>query len=174
MPLQRSRGRVATRARRKTTWLSGLDNGVMQNLAAGGTLFYSSLNAAALALLPFTIVRLRGLITVQSDQEAADEEGILGVGKAVVSTDAVAIGISALPTPITDQNSNLWFMYETVPWSWKLTTSGAAQGATHHFFDSKGMRKVEDGQDIVMTVENWSSAFGCEFDIQSRMLIKLH
>jgi len=151
-----------------------VDVATFTGLTFGVAALHASLNAAALALRPFTIIRTRGVISVQSDQEVADEEGIFGMGYAVVSDDASAIGITAVPTPITDQASNLWFVYEEIPWSWRIVTSGAGKTVTHQAFDSKGMRKVEVGQDIVNVVENNSSAFGCEFSVDSRLLVKLH
>ncbi len=39
-------------------------------------------------------------------------------------------------------------------------------------FDSKAMRKVEEGQDIVQVVENEIN--GCTVTISGRMLLKLH
>ena len=176
MPNLRSRGRAGrvVSIRRKTSWIGGVDVATFTGLTFGIAALHASLNAAALALRPFTVIRVRGVLSVQSDQEVADEEGILGMGFAVVSDEASAIGVSAIPTPVTEQSSNLWFVYEEIPWSWRIVTSGAGGSVTHQAFDSKGMRKVEPGQDIVQVVENNSSAFGCEFSLDSRMLVKLH
>jgi len=41
-------------------------------------------------------------------------------------------------------------------------------------FDSRGARKVEQGDAIVFTLENSDGAFGFEYWLQFRMLIKLH
>ena len=57
--------------RRQTLWL-GLGMNSVTMTAAGGTLTHS-LNAAALALRPFTIVRTIIAYQLQSDQAAAIE-----------------------------------------------------------------------------------------------------
>ena len=59
------------RSGRKTFWFSGLHSSVA--LAAGGATLISSLNAAALALRPFTIIRTRGFVGVTMDQVIASE-----------------------------------------------------------------------------------------------------
>jgi len=62
----------AGRMRRETVWL--FDTSGVIGLAAGANpVLVGSLNASALALRPFTIVRSRGFVYVGSDQEAADE-----------------------------------------------------------------------------------------------------
>ncbi len=92
--------------RRKSLWLDFASIFVDRAaLAAASVSLVSSLNAAALALRPFTIVRTRGLLIVQSDQVAATEQPFGALGLSVVTDQASAIGISAVPTPITDAGS---------------------------------------------------------------------
>jgi len=123
-------------------------------------------------LRPFTIVRVRGMVAVQSDQVAAREEGAFAFGMAVVTDDATAVGITAVPTPITDQASDVWFVLARGHYG---SGSGSLEaGFTEIPIDSKAMRKVGIGQDIVQVAENGSAAFGCEFDTQLRILVKLH
>jgi len=146
---------------------------VVITLSPNGTLFAGSLNAAALALRPFTIVRVRGLINLRSDQASAIEDVQIGWGLAVVSDQASAIGITALPTPITDQASDLWFAFAFASASRLFLTSGGQDSQTF-VIDSKAMRKVEDGEDMVETVENGSASAGAAFMIRYRILVKLH
>jgi len=40
--------------------------------------------------------------------------------------------------------------------------------------DSKAMRKVQEGQDIAIVLENGSALDGMLFLLQFRMLVKLH
>jgi len=132
----------------------------------------SNLNAAALALRPFTVVRVRGMLGVESDQIAANEQPFGAWGLAVVSDQASA-SLPNIPTPITDENSDLWFAYQFFATSWKFNTSGAAIMATWEF-DSKAMRKVDDGQNIVSVFENASALHGLNYIIKYRLLVKLH
>ena len=160
--------------RRQTAWIGGVDNDTFLAGAAGNAVFVGSLNAAALALRPFTVVRVRGLFSLQSDQTGGLEEGKAAFGMAVVSDDAVAIGITALPSPITDQGSDLWFTFTEGNFGWKLVTTGAGVGLTHFEIESRAMRKVGIGEDLILMFENGSASFGCEFDVSLRLLVKLH
>ena len=160
-------------ARRQTFWIGGtLVSSTMT--AAANPVLQTTLNAAALALAPFTVVRTRGLIYVQSDQVAASEDQTVLYGQAVVSDEASAIGVTAIPTPDTDSGSDLWFVYEALMSDLKFSTAAAyGKIGAATVIDSKGMRKVEPGQDIVAVVES-ASAFGVTIRSFTRTLIKLH
>jgi len=95
--------------RRDTLWFF-IGSSVVNLTALGGTLL-TSLNAAALSLRPFTVIRTHLSVHLRSDQFAASEEQAAGVGMAVVSDEASAIGVSAIPTPVTDAASDLWFVH---------------------------------------------------------------
>ncbi len=161
-------------AKRKTSWLNF--SAVFTSptaLAAGTSILLASLNAAALALRPFTIVRTRGMVYVFSDQSAASEEPFGALGFAVVSDEASAIGVTAVPTPTSGSGSSLWFSW--TPWfaSIKLGSNiSIANVGSSYEFDSKAMRKVEVGQDIVAVVENQHAADGASFLFTARILIK--
>ena len=61
---------------------------------------------------PGTIVRVRGVAFVRSDQTAATEDAFGAVGFAVVSEQARAAGAASLPGPITNEDSELWFLWQ--------------------------------------------------------------
>ena len=169
------RSRFPSRASvaRKSLWLFQ-DFASITLTAAGGTIV-TSLNAAALALLPFTVVRTRMELMVYSDQEAASEKQAGAWGAAVVSEEAQAVGVSAVPTPVTEAGSDLWFAYQEFFGGFQFTTSGAGQVGQRYTVDSKAMRKVGVGQTIV-TVAEFSSAGGdgLVLKVAGRMLLKLH
>ena len=136
-----------------------------------------SLDSAFLALLPFTIIRVRGVMHARSDQVAATETYGWDLGFAVVSEQAVAVGVSAVPTPLTDKGSDLFFVYEQLFGRLEEST-GAGTGVpteTGRFkeFDSKAMRKVDEGQDMVVVMEN-ELGTGVNAIVSGRFLIKLH
>jgi len=169
------RFRGGSRSVRATQWIS-IDT-VASTLAGAPTaVLANSLNAAALAFRPFTIVRTRGILHVRSDQVVADQTFIGDMGLAVVSDQAVAIGVTAVPTPLTDKGSDLFFVYEQVAGRLEIS-SGAGTGVptntgTFHIWDSKAMRKVDGDQDVVLTVEN--ELTGVVIVTSGRMLIKMH
>ncbi len=159
--------------RRQTLWLFGatVDTTLSGSPSAVIT---TSLNAAALALRPFTIVRTRGIMHVMSDQNAADESYIGDMALAVVSDQAVAVGVTAVPTPLTDKGSDLFFVYEQIPGRIEVfDTTGVLEPRGQFIqWDSKAMRKVNDDQDVVSVVEN--EIAGVRMITSCRMLIKLH
>ncbi len=159
--------------RRESLWISIVTVEVTLGGAPTAVLLLA-LNAAALALRPFTIVRTRGVIFCRSDQTDNAETFIGDLGAAVVSDQAVAAGVTAVPTPLTDKGSDLWFLYEQLPSRQAGTTpTGLTQNVgVSKEFDSKAMRKVEQGQDVVFVGEN--EIAGLNMIISGRMLIKLH
>ena len=170
--VHRSSGRTLTAgARRKSTWLF-LDGTFNTMIALGGTLV-GTLNAAALALRPFTVVRtyLSGLLF--SDQAAAIEDQVAGVGVCVVSDQAFAVGVTAVPTPISDIGSDLWFSHKLL-WARESSLTDRTNPSLIWELDSKAMRKVDAGQDLAVVIEMDDIGDGVRLGLGGRFLIKLH
>ena len=162
-------------ARRESVWFQF--GPVQQTVAAASTAAVAfSLNAAALALRPFTVVRTRGTIAYRSDQHTAEERYGGGFGIAVVSDQAVAIGVTAVPTPVTDYGSDLWFVIEQMYGTVGLTTDVGFEGnfGKERTLDSKAMRKVDVGQDLIVVLETPSFTVSFDTVMAFRMLVKLH
>jgi len=171
----RRSGRVfrGGRMRRESLWAA---LGTVETTMAGAptAVLILSLNATALALRPFTVVRTRGIMQVRSDQVAGIESYGVDFGLAVVSDQAVLVGVTAVPTPLTDKASDIWYVYEQM---FATQTGNASTGnvqdvGTSKEFDSRAMRKVEEGSDIVGVVEN--ELAGAIVVVSGRFLIKLH
>ncbi len=107
-----------------------------------------------------TVLRTVGVISIQSDQVAADELQIGAFGLIIVSDLAVAAGAASIPGPITDRADDGWFVY--VPFCQSLEFISAVgvlpDMATQYQFDSKAKRKIAEGQNIAIMVENANSA----------------
>ena len=160
--------------RRLTQWLS-LPWTVTNLTTTSSAAIILSLDSVGLALRPFTIVRTRGTLAVYSDQVIASETARSSLGFAVVSDQATAIGITAVPTPETDKESDLFFVYETGFQDFIFNVAGAVADTPLLKFDSKAMRKVNADQDVVVVIENSDlSANGALVEVQGRMLVKLH
>jgi len=162
--------------RRETLWIGDTATTPVGLAGANTAVLINSLGALALALRPFTIVRTRGVVVVRTDQIAASEDVDLAYGQVVVSDQAVAIGITALPTPSTDSDSDLFFVYERLMNSFFFGTGVGFDGKmfVEREIDSRAMRKVEDGQDLVAVAETGVSSSGVVFAQFSRTLIKVH
>ena len=165
------RGAAAISQRRLTSWLQ-FQPAQTAFSAAGGTVL-ATLNAAALALRPFTVVRSRFKYLVVTDTTVAAEIQVGAIGMAVVSDQASAIGVTAVPTPITDMGSDLWFLHEMFAGDSSLETDRSLNG-TQEAIDSKAMRKVDIGQDIVIVAELSTAGSGFQLTLGGRMLIKVN
>jgi len=146
---------------------------VNDSLASGASILSGSLNAAALALRPFTVVRTHLELMLRSDQAAALERQLVGIGMAIVSDQAVAIGVTAVPTPITDLGSDLWFVHQLM-YCDESGLTDRSKDACQMSVDSKAMRRVEEGQDLIITVEASSISDGAILTSGGRILLKLH
>ncbi len=142
---------------------------------ASNAILLATLNAAALALRPFTVVRSRFDLRWASDQAAAAEDPFGSFGAMVVTDTAAALGITAIPDPGSNQDSD-WFIWQGLSVVFSLATAVGidANGGARYDVDSKSMRKVGADDDIVFVVSNLNAADGGVITINGRMLLKLH
>ncbi len=170
------RGAAAIRQSRLTQWLEFPP--IRSSFSITGAALFFTLTDVEKALRPFTIVRTRILVGIVSDQSIASEVQIGAVGMAVVSDQAEAIGITAVPTPITDMASDLWFVHQLLfnEFTFLDATGFQDQSMRQYAIDSKAMRKVQDGEDVILSAESSSSAGtgGFTLAIGGRILVKLH
>jgi len=160
--------------RRLSLWLQGV--ATRTTLAAANTAsIVTQLNAAALALRPFTVVRTRGYMHVESDQSAASESQELSLGVVVVTAQASAIGATAVPTPETDDAAD-WMVYERIFNSFLFgdATGFNTPAGRFHMIDSKAMRKVDNDSDLLQVIESGTIGAGLIATTYLRTLIKLH
>jgi len=161
--------------RRETKWIEIAPTVTKLSTASTAAIF-TGLSATDLALRPFTIIRTRVNLHIASDQEINDELQNAAFGIAIVSDQALAIGVTAVPTPFTDIGSDLWFAHQIMTSRFLLGTAVGFSGdfGMEKDLDSKAMRKVEEGQDVSISIETSSISAGCDFVKSGRLLIKLH
>ena len=124
---------------------------------------------------PGTIVRARGNISLFSTDAASDESmtGAFGVG--LVSAEALAVGITAIPEPFTDADWGGWMVWQSFAVRYEAPASGdfgALRASWSWQIDLKAMRKVEPNSAMVFVVESEGGAFA--FAEQVRLLLMLH
>ena len=164
--------------RRQTLWGSGQNTTTAVTvLAANSVQLDQALTEASLTeATPGTIVRTRGSLWVQSDQSAAIEAPFGAMGFSVVKEQARAIGVTALPAPSANANTEDWFVH--LNWAQSILFKDASGVQVNTFerydFDSKAMRKILPGEAIVVMIDNRSVAFGAEYILSFRILFKLH
>ena len=142
---------------------------------AASVLFAGSFFAAALALRPFTIIRTHMLATWGSDQATADEDSQGAVGSVVVQDQAIAVGVTALPSPVTDADAP-YFLWQPMAQRFEFVSAVGVQSRSRwqYEIDSKAMRKVGNNEDVAIMVENVDATSGANFSAIGRQLIKLH
>jgi len=171
--IRSNRGSFVRGARRATTWVGAADVASQTNITANTSVLHQTFTTI---LTPFTVVRTRGLIAVSADQEAADEIQIGAMGFLVANDAAVAAGAGSLLAPIDDNGDDAWFVWQALAGEMRFLSAAGAepQWMTTYHFDSKAMRKVEEGQSIGVLIQNAHASAAFNIWMQFRMLLKLH
>ena len=164
------RGR--TRSVRQNIWLQ--INLTLTIIGGSSTVLVVSLNAAGLALRPFTIVRTRMDILIGSDQTVATELFHAALGVIVVSDQASAAGTGSVPAPISNTDAP-FFVWQPLLHEFQFGTAVVFlnPAGTRIVVDSKSMRKVGNNEDVAFQVQS-ATASGGQISIVGRQLIKLH
>ncbi len=174
MAFRQRRRFIAAGSRRSTSWLP-IDATI--TVFSGTAVLLNALTTEEKAKRPFTIIRCYLSSMIQSDQGAVSENFGVAVGIAVVSDQARAVGITALPTPATDIGSDLWMLHGFSYGRFAFNTGVGFDDHAGHIkdFSSKGMRKVNADQDVVIVQERIviGSSEG-NINLVGRVLIKEH
>jgi len=176
MPRSR-RGSYPVRAsQRRTGWEDGTGS-TSPSAISGSTAGFVGLALAAL-VDGLTLVRTRGSINALLLTASAAGDGFQGAfGIGLATAAAVAVGILAVPTPITEQDWEGWLFWHTVSVHAGDRTAGDSnwnQATQRIEIDSKAMRKL--GSDMALyaafeVVEEGTATMEIWHD--SRMLFKL-
>ena len=127
----------------------------------------------------FTIARIRGFIHYQMQSGAAAGDGFFGAaGIGLVTDEAFAIGATAMPDPLSDNDWEGWIWHSffdvrvaTGTFADAVNASGVSQRLE---IDSKAMRKFPVGWTLFgMTAVTESGAASVEVNGDTRVLIKL-
>ncbi len=110
-----------------------------------------------------TVRRTRGRLWVGSDQQVATEDYVGAFGIIVVSDLALAAGAASIPGPVTDRNDDGWLVWESTANRFQLGSNIGFESNKMQMieFDSRAMRKVEEGFGLAFMFENASPADGC-------------
>jgi len=165
----RSHTRVVTGGRRRapSSWVR--DISLTGIIVAAGTKTLVTTLALSNPGIGETVRRTRGMLTISSDQGIAIEEQAGAFGMMVVNDVALAAGVGSIPGPSTELGDDGWFLWQGfVQRGFTSATFGTRMGETYHF-DSKAMRRVEEGFGIAVVIENGQLTTGlfvqCAFSI---------
>ena len=163
--------------RRETEWSEGPGSTGVTNVTASGSAFVGLGVAAAHPGL--TQIRLRGLLDLWiRGNPATDGDGYFGAfGIGIVEAPAFAIGITAVPTPVTDAASETWLYHHFFSVHMGDITGGAGQSSMMHqriVVDSKAMRKTPPNVVMYAVIESVEiGAANMDVFFDSRALLKL-
>ncbi len=166
MPLRRVRSGVVGRRPRQATDWGRIVMATASSVGVGTKILLGSLVLANPGIGE-VVRRTRGVLFVTSDQTTVSEDLFGALGAVVVTDAAAAVGVSAMPGPVTDRNDDGWFMW--VPFMTRGADTIAASNIPW-FFDSKAMRKIPDGFQVAFIVENASVSFAIEAAIAVSVL----
>ena len=116
--------------------------------------------------VPVTLVRTRGQWTMRlASFPPAVAIWRAALGIIVVSADAFAIGVTALPGPLSD-SENDWVVWSPVAIPVPTATiDGQMNGMISADFDSRGMRKLKEGDVLAAMFELESDVAGGTVDV---------
>ena len=180
--MARPRGfrRAPIRSRRKTSW--GVGPGDPDTVPGALSASGSVIVGAGISLSneeQATIVRIRGYFEATLLTASAAGEGFLAaVGIGIVTGDAFTVGITAMPTPVTDENWDgwLWHNYFSVRAPTATIADVAGRGSAHFRtpIDSKAMRILHSDNVLFMALQVTEvGTSSMDFSAATRLLLKL-
>ena len=174
---RRRSSRGFSSARRRTGWEEG--PGGWANTASITTSSNAIVGVGLFALLDgLTLVRVRGEIELGITAAAAALDGFKGAfGICIVSADAFAVGVTAIPTPLDDADWNgwLWHQFYSLTQAAVFSAQIAGGSAVRRItIDSKAMRKINVNEVIVLVGEHIETGTAVmQVAADSRLLFKL-
>ena len=154
----------------------GLTGGKLQISAAGSVVGVGT----APTVGGFTIVRLRGEAQLVLDMtQGADEGALLAIGIGIVTAEAFAVGLTAMPDPSigADADWDGWMYHRFVQMGISATiVQGEVdqQSIARFEVDSKAMRKIQVGEvlALVLGMADEEGSVQATLRFTSRILIK--
>ena len=159
-------------------------SGSRPNRGWGGTVATTNVNVPAASkvllgtvaldnnFIDETFLRSIGGIKISSDQVSTNELQIGAFGVALVSETAAALGITAVPDPVTDADDDIWFVYQSFAQQFQfLDATGASLAGNFgawYPIDSKAKRVVHGGMigAIVVANSHVTHAFDIMFNLR--------
>ena len=165
------------RAKRITNWGLG-PQAIDVEFSATGSQIWST-GAVLTIEAAVTLVRLRGLCSFYQTVADAPGTGFAGaVGIGLVTSQAFAVGVTAVPTPVTEVGWEGWLyhrFFDTRAITATIADGVNAVAVTNQFeIDSKAMRKWTDNFTLMGVVEVVEIGIGTvQMHADTRTLIKL-
>ena len=118
-----------------------------------------------------TVRRTRGIVSVRSDQTSLPEIQLGAVGFVIVSDLAIAAGAASIPGLVSDASDDGWFVWQ--PFGQSLSAAASFTTNWQWLFDSKAMRRIEEGFTIAVMAENAHATNGLSVHVSTSLLASL-
>ena len=167
-PLSRPRSKA-----RQTVW-AGYAQQAFVAVASTAKVIIGSFvpDASTNNMLYPTVVRTRGMLTIRAEDDSADRDIVGAFGLAVVSADAFAIGITAVPGPFSDSGWGGWLVLQPFGLHVAFASAvGVDKIQTDIEVDSKAMRKIAPNNVLVLVAESNTGAYRISSPV--RVLLKV-
>ena len=112
------------------------------------------------------------MVSIITDNAANSEEQFGGLGCRFVSATAAALGVTALPGPVTNFLDDEWFVLQPFIQQTQLATAVGEIRGRQYIIDSKAMRKFGGDVALVVMAENGHASDAFQLGIALRFLIK--
>ncbi len=157
--------------RRQVTWVGPADQGFV-NVGSTGKTLVASFDPNTAGFGKPTIVRTRGMVSVGFQAHSVDVIVVGVMGMAIVSDQAFAIGVTAIPGPFDQAEWDGWLVWRSFSHQLDVTTDvGRLIPLLNFEVDSKAMRKVSEGETVVVVAQSQVGAFAISTPL--RQLYKL-
>ena len=117
-----------------------------------------------------TVLRTVGQIYVITDQTAASEQQTGAFGLCMATDQALAVGITALPDPISQVADDVWFVYVPITQTNRMASIAGQIVGMKYDFDSKAKRVIHTGVGIAVVVANAHATEAFNILVGFRML----
>ena len=164
--------------RRKTSWVGGIATVPTNELTVAGStsVIFSALDTrlSANASLgnAFTVVRIRGFLTVTPLSITSPQFVTGAFGICIVNGEAFDAGVASVISPWTESFDDRWLYHTYFQTMDVFNAAGVAWFGHRIEIDSKAMCKVENGDVMISVFENASADSVSMFN-NFRTLVKL-
>ena len=146
-------GRNFAPARREKQWVNIGEGGTLETFTANATQIIGV--AAQTFESRATILRVRGTGLIFIDNSVLNDLVVFTMGLVIVTSDAFAVGDSAMPDPADDQTigwlwHGSWVLGAKVPLGSTEANQSDIAGVVRFDIDSKAMRKTRVDETLVM------------------------
>ncbi len=116
-----------------------------------------------------TLVRVRGMLHIGSDQAGAVEAQIGAFGFIRVTDTALAVGVTAIPSPVFNADDDGWVLWQPFAQSGLIA---AGRDGERYMLDTKAQRIVRESQALAVVIENAHATAGLQVMFQLRALAR--